>query len=163
MSSISHVRKKAPCAGVEPGPKPVEAFVSSGVLAQIRQRHEWLTALQAAWQRYAGIPLASHTRPISYHSGRLLVHADSSIWADRVRQQHQRLMQTMRQHPLLEELREVTARVVPPQGVAQAVTRGGAHLSAASAALINSAAASIADPELRAALQRLGSRTERKR
>jgi hypothetical protein len=163
MPSISHARKKAPPADTDSGLKPLEAFVSSGVFTQIRQRHDWLQALQTAWQQHAGLPLASHTRPVSYHSGRLLVHADSSIWADRVRQQHQRLMQTLRQNPLLDGLMQVSVRVAPPEAAPQAATRRGVRLSAASAMLINTAATAIDDPDLRAALQRLGSRAERKR
>jgi hypothetical protein len=164
MSSISHVRKKAPRARTDSGLKPLETFVSSGVFTQIRQHHDWLQALHTAWQQHAGLPLASHTRPVSYRAGRLLVHADSSIWADRVRQQHQRLMQALRQHSLLDGLMQVSVRVAPREGAPQPVTRqGGARLSTASATLINTAATSIDDPDLRAALQRLGSRAEQKR
>jgi hypothetical protein len=164
MSSISRIRKKAPRARTDPGLKPLEAFVSSGVFTHIQQRRDWLQALQTTWQQDVGLPLASHTRPVSYRSGRLLVHADASIWADRVRQQQDRLMQTLRQHPLFEGLMQVSVRAVPPEGAPkQAVKRQGARLSATSATLINSTATAIDDPELRAALQRLGSRGKRRR
>lgn len=163
MSSISRTRKKAPHTRTDPGPKPLEAFVSSGIFSHIQQRHDWLRALQAAWQLYAGLPLASHTRPVSYRSGRLLVHADSSIWADRVRQQHDRLMQTLRQDPLFEGIIQVSVRVVPPETAVPAAKRRGARLSATSATLISSTANTIDDPGLRAALQRLGSRGKQRR
>ena len=163
MSSISHGRKKTPHAGTDSGLKPLEVFVSPGIFARIRQHHDWLQALQSAWQQHVGLPLASHAHPVSYRSGRLLVHADTSVWADRVRQQQHRLMQTLRQSPLLEELMQVSVRVAPAETASQVVTQRGARLSKASATLINSAATAIEDPDLRAALQRLGSRAERRR
>lgn len=163
MSSISRIRKKAPHARTDPGLKPLEAFVSSGIFTHIQQRRDWLQALHTAWQQHAGLPLASHTRPVSYRSGRLLVYADGSIWADRVRQQHDRLMQTLRQDPLFEGLMQVSVRVAPSETAPpRAVKRRGARLSATSATLIDSTATAIDDPELRAALQRLGSRGKRR-
>lgn len=163
MSSISRIRKKAPHARTDPGLKPLEVFVSSGIFTHIQQRRDWLQALQTTWQQHVGLPLSSHTRPVSYRSGRLLVHADGSIWADRVRQQHDRLMQTLRQDPVFEGLMQVSVRVAPTETASQAVKHRSVRLSATSATLINSTATAIDDPELRAALQRLGSRGKRRR
>lgn len=162
MPSISRIRKKAPRARTDPGLKPLEAFVSKGIFTHIQQRRDWLQTLQTAWQQHAGLPLASHTRPVSYRSGRLLVHADGSIWADRVRQQHERLMQTLSQDPIFEGLMQLSVRVAPPETAPRAVKRRGVRLSATSATLIDNTATTIDDPELRAALQRLGSRGKRR-
>ena len=164
MPSISHIRKKAPRAGAKSGPKPLENYVSDELLGELRRRGDWLERLQTLWQQHAGAPLMAHSRPISYRSGRLRVQADSSIWRDRVRQQQTRLMQALRQYPGLEDLVELVVRVAPvSEAASSSEIRKPDRLSAASAALVSAAAATIEDPQLRDALQRLSTHTERKR
>ncbi len=73
-------------------------------------------------------------------------------------------MQALRQHALLVDLSEVRVQVAPasedaPGGKVPRPDR----LSAASAALLNTAAGEIEDPRLREALQRLSTRGEQQR
>jgi hypothetical protein len=142
----------------------VQTYVSGELLSQLQRRGDWIQRLEALWRQHVDGALIAHSRPISYRSGRLLVQVDASIWGDRIRQQQQRLMQALRQHDPLIDLRELRVQIAPvsedaPGGKSPRPDR----LSAASAALLNAAAGEIEDPRLREALQRLSTHRERQR
>jgi len=111
------------------------------------------------WNDRIELPLAAHTHPTSYRAGRLVVHADSSVWADRLRQQQKYAMQTLRQDRFFEDLVELRVHVAPlSQTRPTASNRPQARLSEASTRVITAVAADIEDPALKAALERLGTR-----
>ena len=59
-------------------PKDVERLsaVLPAVLRGAQQRHQGLHAIQRAWARLVGKPLAGHTHPVSLRRGQLVVAAD---------------------------------------------------------------------------------------
>lgn len=163
MSSISHIRRqKAPRLGARSGPKPLQSYVSGGLLSELQRRGNWIQRLEALWRQHVDAALIAHSRPISYRSGRLLVQVDASIWGDRIRQQQKRLMQALRQHAALIDLRELRVQVAPASEDApgRKIPRPD-RLSADSAAVLKAAAREIEDPRLREALQRLSTHKER--
>ena len=46
------------------------------VLTHAKQQHGALFAIQRDWTKLVGRALAGHTKPVSLHRGRLIVHAD---------------------------------------------------------------------------------------
>jgi len=87
----------------------------------------------------------------------MLVHIDSTAWATRLRYQSPQLLRCLHRHPSLAQLRRIEIRVTP---LAQPVSSSPqpATLSAANAAIIDSTADSLSDPNLRTALKRLARR-----
>lgn len=92
---------------------------------------------------------------------RLLIYADSSVWASRLRYFSRKLKSQLREQGM--EVTKITVRVM----LDNPILKKNRHfnppvVTSANAELIQQAAAAIADPELRAALQRLGKRVYQK-
>ncbi len=138
------------------------------MFARLSHELDSIARLEKAWERCVPAPLGLHTRPLSYRSGRLLVQATSSLWASRLRHQRERVIAALQQEPALEGLAALQIRIAP---AAQAADTEGetkrskptAGLSAATAALIADVAEAIEDPDLKAALRRLGMRADKRR
>lgn len=109
----------------------------------------------ALWQQCVGEPLASHVRAVFYTEGRLLLHADSSVWCNKLLHQQPTLIRRLRQHAVFRDLTDLHVRVAPPLGRRSVRVGTAAPLSAQAAHTISSAADDIEDPALRAALNRL--------
>jgi predicted nucleic acid-binding Zn ribbon protein len=107
-------------------------------------------------------PLASHAHPVRYSDGLLYVHIDTPAWASRLRQQLPTLTASLKKEAALRDLVEVRFRVVPRGAAPDAPVSAAppSRVSAAAAAVIQRSAADIANPELRAALERLARRNE---
>ena len=135
-------------------------YLSGHVFRRWSHERDIARKLECAWNDRVGPPLSAHTRPASYRAGRLVVHADSSLWANRLRHQQKYTMQTLRQHPFLVDLMELAIRVAP-LSQARLTDSGGpqARLSEASTGVIKAVAEDIKDPALKAALERLGAST----
>jgi len=87
----------------------------------------------------------------------MLVHIDSTAWATRLRYQSPQLLRCLHRHPSLAQLRRIEIRVTPLAQPASSSPQP-ATLSAANAAIIDSTADSLSDPNLRTALKRLARR-----
>lgn len=165
MSSISYIRRSSPDSPPTSGPQRAAAYLAKSVLADIGRRAQWLEELGAAWRRLAGEPLGEHSAPLGYRGGRLVIQVDGAVWADQVRHRQRRLLQRLRREALFMDLDTIQIRVRPPQPSdgqpAGGRRRRSASLSAESAELIRAVAAAVPDPELGAALRRLGSRAAR--
>jgi hypothetical protein len=143
-------------------PQGLGAFLPTALLNQLGARLDEASRLAALWRRYAPAPLAEHVRAVRYEGGTLQLEARSPAWATRVRHSQHELLTRLRAETCFRGLREVRVRVrptgdddVPTAPPAVAPTR----LSTLSARLIDSAADDIDDPQLRAALKRLGDAT----
>lgn len=148
------------------GPRSLRNYLSDDMFEQLGRELNWLRALERAWSERVPVPLVLYTRPISYRAGRLLVQAASSLWASRLRQQRERLIEALRRDAVFTEIAELRVRVAPLAECVDTERNRGANeptlrLSAASAALIQALADDIADPGLKAALRRLGGRAKK--
>ncbi len=134
-------------------------YLSGHTFTRWSRERDTAHQLQSVWNGRIELPLAAHTHPTSYRAGRLVVHADSSVWANRLRHQQEHTMQTLRQDPFFEDLVELRIRVAPPSQARPTDShRPQARLSEASTRVIKAVAADIKDPALKAALERLGAR-----
>jgi hypothetical protein len=116
-----------------------------------------LPEIVAAWTEAVGADLAAHVRPIRYHGGRLMLRAGSAVWVSKVRHSHETLVQQLRHEPLFRDLTGLEVRAAPLERARRRETpRKPSTLSAGTRQLIETVATDIADPELRAALKRLG-------
>jgi hypothetical protein len=145
-------------------PRSIKAF-SAQVLRRFGRHLDDSALWRLRWQALVGEPMAAHSEPILYEAGRLTVAADGPAWASRVRQQEAALVRTLRADPELKALREIKVNVRPTRSAAApsiAPPRRPSRISPRAARLVRDVAASIGDPELRAALERLGDVKEKK-
>ncbi len=118
-----------------------------------------LPDVRALWAAAVGEPLATHTRPVRYAEGCLVVNADSAVWSSKILFQRQTLAQRLRREPLLAELRTLQVRVRPPAAAPVSTPdapRPG--LSPAAQCCVAGIAQDIDDAALRDALFRLARR-----
>jgi len=136
------------------------------MLREVGEQLDIASRLQLLWQAYVPPPLAGHVHPTGYAHGQLQVRVDSPVWANRLRQQKQQLMQRLRRDPYLQKLQDIQVRVKPPsyapapQIVTPKPRTTRRRLSKGTARLLHSLAEGIDDPALRAALERLGENAE---
>ena len=116
-----------------------------------------LPEIIAAWTEVVGVGLAAQVRPIRYTGGTLMLRASSTVWVSKVRNLHETLTLELRRQPFFRDLTGIEVRAAPlarpPQGNPSPTAPA---LSAETRELLDSVSADIADPELRAALERLG-------
>lgn len=137
--------------------KTICNYLSGHAFTRWSHERDITRKLECAWQDRVEPPLLAHTRPASYRAGSLVVHADSALWANRLRHQQKHSMQTLRQHPFFVDLVELRIRVAPlSQARLTESNRPQARLSEASTRVIKATAEDIKDPGLKAALERLG-------
>ena len=137
--------------------KKICNYLLGHVFTQWSHERDIARKLECAWNDRVSPPLSMHAHPASYRAGRLVVHTDSSLWANRLRYQQKHSMQTLRQHPFFVDLVELRVRVAPRSQAKPADSnQPQARLSEASTRVIKAVAEDIKDPALTAALERLG-------
>lgn len=141
------------------GPRRIGAFLTGGLSRAVTEYLDETTRLRAAWQAHVPEPLASRAHPVRVGGGELVVHVDTPVWASRLRQQQVSLVSRLRADPLFHGLHGLRIKVIPPirdeesRGPRAAVRRP--PLSSATGRLLESVAAGIGHPVLRASLLRL--------
>lgn len=116
-----------------------------------------LAEIVSAWAEAVGPALAAHVQPIRFVGGKLVLRASSAVWVSRVRHSHETLLKSVRQHALFSEATGFEVRAAPLERLRErARTRPQRSMSAETGKLLDSVAQDVADPDLRAALQRLG-------
>lgn len=116
-----------------------------------------LPEITAAWAAAVGKELSGHVRPIRYVGGRLVLRAKSAVWVSKVRHSHEMLVQRLRLQPLFKDLLGLEVRAAPASlAQRKQEQRVARQLSTKTRKLLDEVAADIADPQLRAALSRLG-------
>ena len=122
-----------------------------------------LPEIVAVWSQIVGAPLAEHVVPARYHDGCLSLRADSPVWASRIRQQQADIIARLHTSPVLRQLTMLKVRVEPlHQERPRAARKPVVHYpSKGTVTLLEQVANDIADPDLRAALQRLARDTRR--
>lgn len=140
------------------GPRRIGAFLTGGLSRAVAAYLDEATRLRAAWQAHVPEPLASHTEPVRLSGGVLVVHADTPVWASRLRQQQPTLVSRLAREPLLARLSGIRIKVMPrseaePRPASRPASRP--PLSPETSRLLQSVANGILHPGLRAALLRL--------
>jgi hypothetical protein len=113
-----------------------------------------LKKIQDIWTAVVSAELAEHSRPTFYANGRLTISADSPVWANSIRHNQTSLVQRLRQHGL-PEVEIIQTRVLPADQQRQRVLARRKDPSPNLQQVIQSAAMSIQDVELRTALIKL--------
>ena len=144
----------------ESRPRNLGAFLPVGVLNRLSVRMDQESRLAALWRRHAPAPLVDHITAVNFTGGVLSLQAHSAAWASRARHQQRDLMARLRAEPCFQGLRELRIRVRPAEGKAtsSAPRTQPTRLSTQAAKLVTATAAGITDPDLPAALTRLGTR-----
>jgi hypothetical protein len=121
--------------------------------------------LQHAWHACVPEPLGSHVHPVRYAAGLLFLHVNTPAWASRLRHEKPTVMDLLRKNPAFRDIGDIRFRVVPIEPtIAQPATPAtSSRLSAQAAGVVAQAAVTIADPALRAALERLAEPARNKR
>ena len=119
----------------------------------LRQREQ-------AWRECVDAAVSRHVRAVFYRDGRLTLHADSSLWLNKLSQQQQALIKRLRTHAAFAGVRELHLRVVP-RGHAPAVRPASLSLPGSAARVLESAAADVQDGDLAQALRKLAAAAKR--
>ncbi|MDX5372243.1 MAG: DUF721 domain-containing protein [Pseudomonadaceae bacterium] len=140
--------------------RPPAAKTPSALLRE----HKPLQALLGAAQRLGRLqalvetqlePAArEHCQVASWHDGCLLLLTDNGHWATRLHYQQRRLQRALQALPEFAGLQKIQVKVRPPNTQVAYQARK-VELSETAADSLNNAAEGIADPRLRAALERL--------
>lgn len=138
-------------------PTRLDLYVQQ-ITARYRRRPSDLSALADladAWRACAGEPLARFTHVAHFAEGRAVIYASSPVWFSKLRHQQQQLLQCLRARCPSAGLTALHLRVAPG-GAARTRSRLPAPaLSPPVRKLLAASAEGIADPDLRAALERL--------
>jgi hypothetical protein len=134
----------------------IDSLGKAGELAAIRQHSRWLQILNQQVRAWLPAALQAHVAVANYRGGLLVLHADAAAWATQLRFFTPKILQAWRETdlPALEHIKVKIATTRPEPEKAG----GTLHLSEPAAAMIESAAASIAYDPLRQAMQRLAAR-----
>jgi predicted nucleic acid-binding Zn ribbon protein len=139
-------------------PRKMGSLLDNGLLKRLGVPADVsdLAAITLAWRAVVGEPLASHVYPIRCHEGTLVLRAGSALWVNKVRHQQQTLLAQLREHSTFREMTALEIRVAAAERPVRAQSeRSALTLSAGTRQLLSAVAGDIADPELRAALERL--------
>jgi hypothetical protein len=127
----------------------------------IARHARWINReVTPVWTEAVGPQAAAHLRPVQLRAGVLLVHADSSVWANWMRARQAELLKRLHGRAPLESLRQLSVRIVPTAGGVgtgnTATSRPKPRpLTGQARDAIKNTATTVADPGLRDALERL--------
>jgi hypothetical protein len=130
---------------------------ANGPYGRLVERSRLHRDLQSRLESILGPEIAGHYRIQNLRDGVLILQADASSWAARLRYELPRLLERLRATQGLQQLRDVQVRVTVPDQP-RPKTQRRARLSREAATVLESAAAATQDPQLRDALQRLARR-----
>jgi len=143
------------------GPRRIGAFLTGGLSRAVAEYMDETTRLQGLWHIHVPEPLASHARPVRFTMGKLVVHADTPVWASRLRQQQFTLVSRLVRDPLLQNLVGLSIKVTPAPTAEgcrpgrEVSTPRPQPFSSATGRLLRSVAEGIEHPALRASILRL--------
>jgi len=146
------------------GPRKIGTLVTPLTLRELGMPADVarLPEINAAWTETVGAAFAGHVHAVRYTGGKLVLRASSTVWVSKVRHSHETLSQALRQQPIFRDLVGLEVRAEPLARRSQKpAARARRRLSATTRHLLDAVASDIADPALRAALERLGRKTDR--
>jgi hypothetical protein len=126
-------------------------------LADLVTTTRHLRRLERALASVLDQPLIDHCRLARCDAEQLIIQVDSPVWASRLRYYVPTLLTELKQNiPSLQGLKTIKIHVAPAPPAPAVKPPPQRALSETAAGYINDVAESVADPALRAALQRLG-------
>lgn len=143
------------------GPKRLANCLPERLRNALSTRVDEDSRLQQAWHACVPEPLGSHVHPVRYVSGLLFLQVNTPAWASRLRHEKPVLIDLLRKSPAFRDIGDIRFRVIPIEPIATrmpAVSSEPSRISAHAADVVARTAESIADPSLRAALERLSRR-----
>lgn len=146
------------------GPRKIGTLITPLTLRELGMPTDVarLPEINAAWTETVGAAFAGHVRAVRYVGGKLMLRASSTVWVSKVRHSHETLSQALRQQPIFRDLVGLEVRAAPlARGEQKPAPRSRRSLSATTRHLLEAVASDTADPALRAALERLGRKTDR--
>lgn len=129
--------------------RPADHHLASRLLDQARL----LQAMTFSLRQYLAAPLAQHCWVAAPRDRILVLVTDGPVWATQLRYQQREILKVLNTEFRL-QLNRVRIRIGPPP-TPDPAARPGPRLSAEAARVLESAAASIEDPGLSAAMRRL--------
>jgi hypothetical protein len=131
----------------------------SGALQHSLEHSLRLKQLDYAIKALLPEELASHCRIANLRKNRVVMQADSTAWATRLRYQTPEILKQLQEYNALQGIKSIQVTVAPASKPRGKTRRQARPLSEQNARIIRSAAESLADPELAAALRRLARNT----
>lgn len=136
--------------------KPTAQILRSNhFLQRLLSQAQTLSQLQLLVHRYLAPAAREQLQLGSYDNGVLTLVLAEAAWATRLRYQQERLLGQLRQHPEFASLQSIRLKVRPAGSVPEPIEQERRYISKNASQHIRNGAASIQDPELREALQRL--------
>jgi hypothetical protein len=115
----------------------------------------FLSNLQTRLTHYLDSPLDKHVTVANYANGILVLHADTSSWATRLRYNTPAILAHMKNSCDLPDLKTIRIKTMPVSKGTAVATVKPLYLSSASAGFINQVAACMPDDNLRLSLLKL--------
>jgi len=140
------------------GPRRLANCLPDRLRSALSTRVDEDSRLQQAWHACVPDPLGSHVHPVRYVAGLLFLQVNTPAWASRLRHEKPALIDLLRKSPSFRDLGDIRFRVIPvePAVARQSLTpTAPSRISTHASRIVAQTAESIADPSLRAALQRL--------
>lgn len=133
----------------------------SGPLRRLAAHARNITSLGDRIHEFLGVPLNRHCRLANFSDQIVVVHADSPVWAARLRYLAPQLLHYLRTDCGKTHLNDLILRVKPFQQHAPDGDSSRLRLSTGSSELILSLASTISDPELKRALEHLATHSKK--
>jgi len=139
-------------------PKRVAGLLagSHDILQPLLARAKRLEQLNHVLRNQLPPPLNQHCQVANIRGDTLVLHADSSAWALKLRYSVPVMLAQLQKTPSLQNLRSIDIKVKPTSVTAAPAEKPRrAHMSGDAASLLDSMADAITHPKLQAALHRL--------
>lgn len=149
-------------AAIMPSPTKLGAIVTQNSL--LRQLFRDAAENRSQNERIRQLidePLRAHVRFALLKNDTVILIADSSAWASKLRYQVAAIQQRMESSPGMDGVRNIRVKVAAAEATTQIPTRRAKALSASTAEGVRSQAESIEDPLLRAAVLKLAAHRRR--
>lgn len=136
-------------------PRPITELLqrAGSATERVLQRGQFLHRLNRLVGSLLDHDSKLHCQAGNIRDGVLILYADSTAWASRLRYQTPALLTQLQHHKALATLQRIEVKVVPHQE--KTVIYQKAKLSSEAASCLHACADSVADSNLRQALQRL--------
>lgn len=135
-------------------------YKESGSLQRSLEHSRRLKQLDYGIRSLLPADLANHCQTANLRNNSVIMQADSTVWATRLRYQVPELLKQLRCHDALKGLKTIRVTVAPLSGP-QPPKRKPLAISNENGDVLRSAADSLSDPELAAALRRLARHARR--
>ena len=151
-----------------PSSKPRSSFKTLSSIVNSELSHKrldfaQLSRLQNIWQQSLPETLASHSKVAALNENELIVYADSPVWANKLANNRQKILETIQSKELgkkCAEIKYLRIQVDPSTSIISKKIKKLKGLSELASKYLSSAAAEISDPELRQALLKLSRQTK---